>query len=168
VWTGVTTPVINRIQALVLAFFVFVWVALIVILIAAPGVYDTTLRLTGSKRLLGEASFLIVLTVFLAVLMMSVVQRRRWAFWLILVAFLAGALRVPASILEVSGAIQRMGPLWYSLLQGIIGVVQFAIGVVMLRGYRRAGVWGGAVNPPPSASAARARHAVRGRSGRLR
>ena len=33
-------------------------------------------------------------------------------------------------------------PDWYALLQAFLGVVQFAIGLAMLAGYRRAGVWG--------------------------
>jgi hypothetical protein len=34
------------------------------------------------------------------------------------------------------------GPTWYVLLQAVIGVVQFSIGMAMLSGLRAAGVWG--------------------------
>jgi len=63
-------------------------------------------------------------------------------FWLILVAFLAGVIRLPASALELAGAIPHQGPAWYVVLQGVIGAVQFVIGIAMLVGYRRNGLWG--------------------------
>jgi hypothetical protein len=34
------------------------------------------------------------------------------------------------------------GPAWYVILQGVIGVVQVLIGLAMILGYRRSGVWG--------------------------
>src|SRR5262249_23142389 len=45
------------------------------------------------------------LTLLLVVLGIGVVRRWRWTFWLILVAFLAGLLRVPAAILQVLGVV---------------------------------------------------------------
>jgi hypothetical protein len=63
-------------------------------------------------------------------------------FWLIVVAFLAGVLRVPVLILQLSGVLAAEGPTWYVLLQAITGMVQVAIGLAMLAGYRRSGVWG--------------------------
>jgi hypothetical protein len=63
-------------------------------------------------------------------------------FWLIVVAFLAGVLRVPVFILQLSGVLAAEGPTWYVLLQAITGMVQVAIGLAMLAGYRRSGVWG--------------------------
>jgi len=72
----------------------------------------------------------------------GVVRRRRWAFWLTLIAFSAGVLRVPAAALQLAGYLVPDGPTWYVVLQGVIGVVQFAIAVAMLAGYRRRGIWG--------------------------
>jgi hypothetical protein len=34
------------------------------------------------------------------------------------------------------------GPLWYVILQGVIGLVQVLIALAMILGYRRSGVWG--------------------------
>lgn len=65
-------------------------------------------------------------------------------FWLVPVAFLAGVLRVPVAILQLTGALAAPGPTWYVAFQGVLGVVQFAIGLAMVAGYRRAGVWGSA------------------------
>jgi hypothetical protein len=72
-------------------------------------------------------------------------------FWLILVAFLAGFLRVPASLLELVGVLPESGPTWYVLVQAAVGLVQLAIGLAMLSCFRRAGVWG-AFGPPFRAS----------------
>ena len=69
-------------------------------------------------------------------------RRWRWTFWLVLVAFLAGLLRVPASALELTGFLPSDGPTWYLLLQAAIGLVQFAIGLAMLIGLRKSGPWG--------------------------
>jgi hypothetical protein len=33
-------------------------------------------------------------------------------------------------------------PTWYVLCQALLGLLQFAIGLAMLAGYRRAGEWG--------------------------
>ena len=78
-----------------------------------------------------------ILTVFIAVLCVGVVRRWRCTFWVVLVAFLAGVLRVPASILELTGILPAAGPTWYVLLQAVLGLAQFGIGLVMLSEFRR-------------------------------
>jgi hypothetical protein len=87
-------------------------------------------------------AFLLALAAFIVVLSVSVLRRWRWAFWLILVAFLAGVLRVPVAILQLTGVLSASAPAWYVVFQGLIGVAQLAIGLAMLAGYRRSGVWG--------------------------
>lgn len=132
---------INRTQALVLGFFLLAWVSLLVILAAAPEVYDQALRLpTGDRPL--ELGFLAALTGFIALLAIGVVRQWRWIFWLILVAFLFGLLRVPVAILQLTGVLAANGPTWYVAFQGLLGVLQFTIALAMVAGYRRAGVWG--------------------------
>ncbi len=59
-----------------------------------------------------------------------------------MVAFILGVLRVPASALQLTGVLRADVPTWYVLLQALIGLIQLAIGLAMLVGYRRAGVWG--------------------------
>jgi hypothetical protein len=132
---------VNRTQALVLGFFGVALASLLVILVAAPDVYDQALRLPDRSRV-AEVAFLAVLTGFLGLLTVGVLRRWRWIFWLILVAFLAGVLRVPLAILQLTGVLAADVPLWYALFQGVIGLAQLAIGLAMLAGYRRAGVWG--------------------------
>jgi hypothetical protein len=132
----------NKLQALVLGFLALAWLSLLAILALAPDVYDQSLRLPSGDSRLAELTFLAALSAFIVLVMIGVLRRWRWTFWLLLIAFLSGALRVPASIIQAAGWMPATGPSWYVLLQAMIGVVQFAIGMVMLVEYRRSGVWG--------------------------
>jgi hypothetical protein len=134
--------VLNRTQLLVIGFFVSVWIALVAILLLAPQVYAQTLpQVAGDNRAI-EASFLIALSALIALLAVGVFRRWRWTFWLVLVTFVFGALRLPASVLQLAGILPASGPSWYEALQGAIGVVQFLIALAMFAGYRKAGIWG--------------------------
>ena len=126
---------LNRAQGLVLGFFVLAWASLVTVLVAAPEVYDQALQLPASDRPLFGLAFLAALSIFLMVLGVGVVRRWRWTFWLIVVAFIAGVLRVPASILQLSGVLPSESPSCYVLLQAIMGLMQVAIGLAMLAGY---------------------------------
>jgi hypothetical protein len=132
---------VNRTQALVLGFFGVALGSLLVILVAAPDVYDQALRLPDRSGV-AEVAFLAVLTGFLGLLTVGVLRRWRWTFWLVLLAFLAGVLRVPVAILQLTGVLAADVPAWYVAFQGVIGLAQVAIGLAMLAGYRRSGVWG--------------------------
>ena len=140
-WLSFST-ILNRTQLLVVGFFVLVWIALVAILVLSPEVYTETLRKVGGDSLAIEASFLIALSALLALLVVGVFRRWRWTFWLVLIAFIFGVLRLPASALQLAGMIPASGPTWYEVLQGVIGVVQFLIAIAMFVGYRKAGLWG--------------------------
>jgi hypothetical protein len=129
---------LNGVQLLVLGFLSVVWLSLIAILAAAPDIYDLPAGNSG----LAEPVFLGGLSAFILFVAFGVIRRWRWLFWLLLVAFLSGLLRVPASIFELAGWIPATGPSWYVVLQAFIGVVQFAIGLLLLLECRRSGVWG--------------------------
>jgi hypothetical protein len=116
--------------------------SLAIILAAAPEIYDQALRLPSNSPRWMALTLLAMLAVFIGLLAVGVVRRWRWCFWLILVAFLAGVLRVPVAGLQLSGVLAADGPTWYVVFQGLLGVLQFAIGLAMVAGYRRAGVWG--------------------------
>ena len=134
---------VNRLQALVLGFFLLAWGGLVVLLAGAPAVFAQALRLPAGAGGRGPAAgFLAALAAFLVLLGVGVVRRWRWTFWLVTVAFLAGALRVPAAALELAGVLPAAAPGWYAVLQEVLGVVQLAIGLLLVAGYRRAGVWG--------------------------
>ena len=133
----------NRTQAIVLLFFILVWVALLTIVALSPDIFDQTLRqFPFADGRTVQLAFVGTISVFLIILSIGVVRRWRWLFWLILVAFTVGVLRLPISVLELAGTIALQGPAWYVALQGAIGVVQFVIALAMLRGYRRGGTWG--------------------------
>jgi hypothetical protein len=132
---------LNRTQKLVLGFLVVVLLSVVVIRLAAPEVYDQALRLPPGQRR-WESGFLVALAGLIAVLAVGVVRRWRWTFWGVMVAFLAGVLRVPVAIAQLVGLLSADAPSWYVLFQGLLGVVQFAIGLAMVSGYRRAGIWG--------------------------
>ncbi len=118
------------------------WAALIAIVMAEPDVYDRALQLQAAGPRQAGLAFLAAIPAFIAVLAAGVVRRWRWTFWLLVVAFVAGALRVPAALLQLTGWLEPAGPTWSVVFQGVIGVAQLVIGVALLVGYRKAGVWG--------------------------
>jgi hypothetical protein len=126
----------------VVGFFVLVWIALVAILVLSPDVYTLTLPKIGGDSIAIPALFLLALSALIAFLVVGVVRRWQWTFWLVLVAFFFGVLRLPASALQLAGMIPASGPTWYEALQGVIGAVQFLIAIAMFVGYRKAGVWG--------------------------
>ncbi len=136
------STILNRTQLLVVGFFVVVWIALVAILVLSPEVYTQTLRKVGGNSLAIEGSFLIALSTLISFLVVGVLRRWQWTFWLVLIAFFFGVLRLPASALQLAGMMSASGPTWYEALQGVIGVVQFLIAIAMFAGYRKAGVWG--------------------------
>jgi hypothetical protein len=101
---------INRVQALVLAFLLMAWISLVAILVVAPEVYEQRLRaLPGAQRIV-EIVFVVALTAFIVLLSIGVLRRWRWTFWLILIAFLFGVLRIPVAVLQLSGQMTPDGP----------------------------------------------------------
>jgi len=138
---GQAGSTLNRTQLMVLVFFLCVWIGLVAILVFSPDVYSQTLKSAPGDVRVVEVLFLASLSTFLILLGVGVLRRWRWTFWLILIAFLFGILRVPASVLQLNGLLPATGPGWYEIVQGTIGGVQFAIALAMLAGYRKAGPW---------------------------
>ncbi len=133
---------VNWMQALVIGFFVTAWAALVVMVTVSPGVREVVVgRMPGSGAPM-VIGFLVGLGCFLALMTVGVLRRWRWVFWLVVVAFAAGAARVPIAWLQLTDRMAPEGPDWYVATQGVIGVVQVVIAVVMLVGYRRTGIWG--------------------------
>lgn len=94
---------VNRMQSFVLGFFVVVWICFVTILMVEPQVYESAMKLSAGEHRLAGLAFLGAISTFLVLLSFGVLRRWRWTFWLILVAFLLGVLRVPASVLELTG-----------------------------------------------------------------
>src|SRR5262245_27992865 len=132
----------NRTQATVLGFFAGAWVALVLLLLAVPELYDAELPIAPDGRAIARFALVGGVLALVLVLGIGVLRRWRWIFWLVMVAFLAGALRTPAAVAELGGLLPARGPAWYAALQGVVGLVQLGIGLLMVRGYRRSGIWG--------------------------
>jgi|SRR5215467_1480834 len=132
---------INRTKGLVLALFAAYWVAVMGLWIVARSVFDQVGGL-GRGQEDSEAAEVLALTALLMLLSVGVVRGWRWLFWLILIAFMAGVLRLPAAALELAGKIPKQGPDWYVVLTAIVGMIQFVVALTMAAGYRRSGVWG--------------------------
>ena len=136
-------------QYIVLGFFAVAWLSLVAILVVEPEIYDSAMKLPAGRHILAELAFLGAISALIALLVVGVLRRWRWTFWLTLVAFLiGGALRIPASVLELAGVLPPAGPAWYVLFQALLGLVQVTIGLLMLAGYRRAGPWDNPVDAP--------------------
>ena len=131
---------VNRTQALVLLFFALIWIALMVVSLLVPDLYASALRI-GSSDSQAITLFLLALYLFIALLAVGVLRKWRWVFWLILVAFAFGILRPPVAVLQLAGLMDLEGPRWYAVLQAILGLLQFAIALAMVAGFRRGGVW---------------------------
>ena len=132
---------INRTKGLVLALFAAYWVAVMGLWIVARSVFDQVGGL-GRGQEDSEAAEVLALTELLMLLSVGVVRGWRWLFWLILIAFMAGILRLPAAALELAGKIPKQGPAWYVVVTAIVGMIRFVIALIMAAGYRRSGVWG--------------------------
>jgi len=71
---------VNRTQALVLGFFLMALVSLVIILAAAPEVFDQALRLPSSSPRWVAVAFLAALAMFIGLLAIGVLRRWRWTF----------------------------------------------------------------------------------------
>lgn len=146
----------RRLQQALLAFFLLVTLLLVAVYIAAPSLYKDTLSLIPFPTGRSPAAALLLLAgvgVFIALLMVGVLRRWRWVFWLVLVAFGAMILDVPATILQLTGVLPVLFPLWYSLCRMGISLIAVGIGVWMLHLYRRHGVWALGRKAPPNTDA---------------
>jgi hypothetical protein len=134
-------PTVNRTQVLVLGFFAVVVATVVATRLAAPLTYARGLRLpVGNDRV--QLAFLAGVLALVAVLAAGVLRRWRWTFWLIMFAFLAGALRIPAVAFQFLGFVRGNVAAWFLLVQLAIGIAQLVVGLAMMAGYRRAGIWG--------------------------
>ncbi len=134
-----------RLRATLLAFCAAAVASLVVIYVVAPAIYVQTLMLTpdpANAHPLVTTLFMVAITLFVAVLAAGIQRRWRWLFWLVLVAFTLSALQIVAFPFEVAGVVSPHIPAWYALFRAAVAAVQLAIGIWMIRIYRRCGVWG--------------------------
>ncbi len=135
----------RALQGAIIAFFTSTIAVLVILYLVAPSIYLETLRLSSSptdRHPLAVNLFFAAILIFVAIVSYGVIRGWRWLFWLALLAFLASALEIPAGILQLQGVIPVHQPTWYVLLRMAISVVEFALGLWMLRVWRACGVWG--------------------------
>lgn len=136
---------VHRLERILIAFFLLAVLFLIVVYIAAPSIYTSTLLLAPSPAdhyPLPITLFLVCILIFIAILIVGVMRHWRWLFWLLLIAFGFSILEIPATILQLTGILPNSYPLWYSLARMGVAVIEVAIAVWMVRMYRRYGAWG--------------------------
>ncbi|HLZ55335.1 MAG TPA: hypothetical protein VKR06_00195 [Ktedonosporobacter sp.] len=135
----------QRLESAIIAFFVLAALFALVVYAVDPSIYTQTLKLTaaGAERYPWPTTlFLAGLVVFIALLIVGVRRHWRWLFWLLLLAFGASILQVPAEVLQLTGVLPMAGPLWYGLSRTGVAVVEVGLAIWMVGVYRREGVWG--------------------------
>ena len=136
---------VQRLSAVIIAFFVLAALSALAVYLADPTIYTKVLMLestTVDRYPLPATLFLIALLIFITVLIVGVLRHWRWLFWLLLVANSFSILEVPATILQLNGVIPNPYPVWYSLYRMSIAVLQVGIAIWMIRIYYKYGVWG--------------------------
>ena len=134
----------DRLQWTLLAFFLLTVLLLVVTSLADSSIFTSTLLLTSPAAVHSPAAvtfFLAGIVGLLALFIVGVLRRWRWVFWLVLVAFGAMILDLPATFLQCAGVLPNPFQLWYSLCR--VGVSLVAVGIAgwVLSQYRRHGVW---------------------------
>jgi hypothetical protein len=135
---------VRRLERLLLAFFLLAALFLLAVYVAAPSIYAQTLLLQPSptdRYPFPVTLFLVVILVFIAVLIVGVMRHWRWVFWLLLVAFGCMILEIPATILQLTGVLPSIFPVWYSLCRMGVAMIAVVIAVWMGQIYRHYGVW---------------------------
>jgi hypothetical protein len=138
----------RALQWFILVFFGSMFVVLVVLYLVAPVIYVRALKLgtataSSDSHPLAINVFFVAILAFVVTLGLGTIRRWRWVFWLALIAFLASILDIPAGILQLLGIIPIDQPAWYVILRMAISLVEFALGVWMLRAWRTCGVWAG-------------------------
>ena len=133
----------RRLQWTLLAFFLLAVLFLVGVYVAAPSISMSTLlflpSLTGRSS--AVATLLLVgVGVFLAFVMIGVLRRWRWVFWLVLVATGSMILDLPVTLLQLTGILPALFPVWYSLCRMGASLIAVGIFVWMLQLYQRYGV----------------------------
>ena len=137
--------IVQKLSAVIIAFFVLAALSALVVYIADPTIYSKVLMLestTVDRYPLPATLFLFALLILTTVLIVGVLRHWRWLFWLLLIANGFSILEVPATILQLNGVIPNPYPAWYSLYRMSIAIIQVGIAIWMIRIFYQYGVWG--------------------------
>ena len=137
--------IVQRLSAVLIAFFVLAALSVLAVYFADPTIFTKVLSLepaTTDRYPLPATLFLVALLIFITVLIFGVTKHWRWLFWLLLIANSFSILEVPATILQLTGVIPDPYPVWYSLYRMGIALIQVGIAIWMICILYRYGVWG--------------------------
>jgi hypothetical protein len=132
-----------RLQQALIAFFVFCALFIAVAYIVEPTIITDGLKLSrGTERYPLLASvFVLLLLLLIGLMIVGIVRRWRWLFWLLLIDFTCSLLQIPAAILQLNGLLPETAPVWYILSRTGVGLLQAALAGWMWWIYRYYGVW---------------------------
>ncbi len=133
-----------RLEMAVIAFFILAALSLLVVYVASPSIYVHSLSLTSSpadRYPVPVTLFLVGILAVIALLILGVVRRWRWLFWLILIAFTGSVIQIPVEGLQLLGVFPNPYPVWYSLFRGGVGFIELGFVFWMIQTYRHQGVW---------------------------
>lgn len=133
-----------RLERAVIAFFILAALSLLMVYVADPAIYAHSLALTSSpadRYPVPVTLFLVSILAMITLLILGVMRRWRWVFWLMLVAFANSALHIPVTLLQMTGVLPTADPLWYGLFRMGVAAFELALAVWMIHCYRHAGVW---------------------------
>lgn len=131
-----------RLQSVLTSFFVVVVLFAVVVFFIDPALFLQSLPFPSAP--MGRAFIalcLLAIVGLVAFLCYGVVRHWRWVFWIVLVAFGASLLELPATLLQLTNIIPLLFPLWYTLVRLGVSMIQVVIAVWMFQIYRRYGVW---------------------------
>ena len=133
---------LHRLERVLITLFLLLVLFAGAVYAVAPSIYTNVSPLSTTDRYPLPATLLLVaFLVYIAVVMVGVVRHWRWQFWLLLVAFSFMILEIPATILQLTGVVPNLFPVWYSLLRMGVSIITFVIAVWMIYIYRQYGVW---------------------------
>jgi hypothetical protein len=142
---GMPEPRLTRqLQWTLLAFFCLSALFLVGVYVVSPSIYTKTLLLVpfrADRSPFLATLFLVGIGMLLAIVMIGVLRRWRWVFWLVLVAFGAMILEVLTTILQLTGVLPVLFPLWYNLCRMGVSLIAVIIAMWMLHISRHHGVW---------------------------
>ena len=132
------TRATRQLQTVLISFCVLATLSLLILYPVQPALYRPALGPVSRHTV---ALLLVALVGGEGVLIIGMLQRWRWLFWLLFMAFGASLLHLPLALLRLGGVIGGATPLWYDLVRAGVGTVQGGIAGWMIALYRRYGVW---------------------------
>jgi hypothetical protein len=83
----------------------------------------------------------LLLLLLIGLMIVGIVRRWRWLFWLLLIDFTCSLLQIPAAILSLNGLLPEIAPAWYILSRTGVGLLQVVLACWMWWIYHYYGVW---------------------------